>query len=71
MSSKAAASSYNSDSEEDTVPVVVFNERNYGIMKSNKPAGEAGRLASMKGKIDLDTTNVVSSSQRATMDAEE
>ena len=65
---------YNMDSSDDeAVPVIVFNESSYGIRKKRDANGEVV----IKGKpvkaapIDLDTSNVVPVSKRHVMDAEE
>ena len=75
MSQKSLRREYNySDSSDDeSAPVIVFDESSYGIKKKNSDQS----IPVLKGKsvkaapIDLDTSNVVSASKKLTMDSEE
>ena len=61
-------------SSDEEAPVIVFDERSYGIINRKKPGDlnqKPNRSIVKKGLIDLDTTSVVTSDKRLTMDAEE
>lgn len=70
----SASRAYHGDSSDDEpVPVVVFNESSYGIRKKVDAAGAViVKSRNIKaGSIDLDTSNVVPASRKHVMDAEE
>ena len=70
----SASRAYHGDSSDDEpVPVVVFNESSYGIRKKVDLAGAAIiKNKNIKaGPINMDTSNVVPASRKHVMDAEE